>query len=230
VQGILLIDKPISWTSFDVVNYVRRIAATELGVKPKNLKVGHIGTLDPLATGLLVLLIGKEYTTRAQEMSKMDKVYKVEIVLGEITDSFDSETVPKKFSDKIPTLEEVQSVVNTFVGIIDQLPPAYSAIKVDGKRAYKLVRAGVVPDMKPRSVTIHQIDSLKYEYPKLEFSTNVSSGTYIRSLVNDIGKKLGTGGYMSGLQRVSIGKFLLSESISISNLNAELIKEHILLN
>jgi tRNA pseudouridine55 synthase len=228
VQGILLIDKPKSWTSFDVVNYVRRIVATEMNVKPKNLRVGHIGTLDPLATGLLVLLIGKEYTRRAMTMSKLDKVYEVEMHLGEVSDSFDSETETRAYSDKIPVPDQVNSVVSSFVGEISQLPPIYSALKVDGKRAYDLARAGITPELKPRPVTIYSIKDLFYEYPKLTFSANVSSGTYIRSLVNDIGQELGSGAYMSGLRRTSISDYLIENSISTNNLTAELIAAHLL--
>jgi tRNA pseudouridine55 synthase len=228
MQGILLIDKEKSWTSFDVVNYVRRMVADQMGVKPKNLKVGHIGTLDPLATGLLVLLIGKEYTKQATIMSKMDKVYKVDVCFGKVTDSFDSETEVRSFSDIIPNDTEVNEVVRSFVGNIEQMPPAFSALKVDGKRAYSLARSGLVPELKLRPVTIYSIEDIKYEYPKLSFVTNVSSGTYIRSLVNDIGLVLGCGAYMSGLKRVSIGSYLLENSVSTNNLSAEIISSHLI--
>jgi tRNA pseudouridine55 synthase len=228
MQGILLIDKEKSWTSFDVVNYVRRMVADQMGVKPKNLKVGHIGTLDPLATGLLVLLIGKEYTRQATTMSKMDKVYKVDICLGKVSDSFDSETEVRLFSDSIPNLKDIKSVVKSYIGNIEQMPPAYSALKVNGKRAYNLARSGIVPDLKARPVTIYSIETIKYEYPKLSFVTNVSSGTYIRSLVNDIGKDLGCGAYMTDLRRLSIGNYLIENSISTNNLSAEIISTHLL--
>jgi len=228
VQGILLIDKPKSWTSFDVVNFVRRIVANELNLKPKNLKVGHIGTLDPLATGLLVLLIGKEYTRKAILMSKMDKVYEVEMYLGKVSDSFDSETETREYNDAVPSLDQVKKIVSLFEGEISQLPPAYSALKINGKRAYNLARAGVIPELKPRPVTIYGVSDLRYDYPKLSFKVNVSSGTYIRSLVNDIGLGLSTGAYMSELRRTSIGDYQIENSISTNNLTAELIKAHLL--
>lgn len=228
MQGILLIDKAKDWTSFDVVNYIRRIIAVSQGLKPKQIKVGHIGTLDPLATGLLVLVIGKNYTVKAQSMSKLDKVYEVSLVLGETTDSYDMETEIKHYSNIVPSQIEVELVVKSFIGKISQIPPIYSALKVDGKRAYKLARSGKAPKMEARQVEIYSIRDLVYDYPKVTFVAEVSSGTYIRSLVNDIGIKLGTGAYMSDLRRTSISEFKITDAIDLDDMNAEQIYDHLI--
>src|SRR5258708_30667120 len=137
MQGILLVDKPAGWTSFDVVNYVRRIVAKAEGQRPKQVKVGHAGTLDPFATGLLVLLIGKEYTRRAGEFSKLDKTYEVTMKLGQTSTTGDPEGEITPVSDTIPDEKALQEALRAFRGHIEQTPPAYSAIKVDGQRAYK---------------------------------------------------------------------------------------------
>src|SRR5580704_17050835 len=138
MQGVLLVDKPAGWTSFDVVNYVRKIVATAEDKKPKHVKVGHTGTLDPFATGLLVLLIGKEYTRRASELSKLDKTYELTMRLGQTSTTGDPEGEITSVSETVPSLETLQQAVEPFRGPISQVPPAYSAIKVNGQRAYKL--------------------------------------------------------------------------------------------
>lgn len=228
MQGILLIDKPKTWTSFDVVNYVRKMVATVEGKKPKNTKVGHTGTLDPLATGLLVLLIGKEYTRRAGEFSKLDKTYQVTMKLGETSTTGDGEGEKTAVSDTIPSQKTVLEALEGFRGEIMQVPPAFSAMKVNGQRAYKLAREGKAVELEARPVTISAIMLTSYEYPYVEFTADASSGTYIRSLVEDIGKVLGSGAYMSDLRRTRIGQFelksahgvqeeaLLSHSITVS--------------
>jgi tRNA pseudouridine55 synthase len=190
MQGVLLVDKPAGWTSFDVVNYVRRIVATAEGKKPKHVKVGHTGTLDPFATGLLVLLIGKEYTRRAGELAKLDKTYEMTMKLGETSTTGDPEGEITPVSDRVPTLEELQKAVDQFKGEISQIPPAYSAIKINGQRAYKLARAGQEVVIEPRKVTIHSLEILDYTYPEVKLRAAVSSGTYIRTLVSDLGATL----------------------------------------
>lgn len=215
MQGLLLIDKPADWTSFDVVNYIRRIVATTEGKKPKNVKVGHTGTLDPAATGLLVLLIGKEYTRRASELSKVDKTYDVTMTLGKTSTTGDSEGEITAVNDTIPTNDEISAALTSFMGQIDQVPPQFSAIKIDGQRAYKLARAGQVVEIAARPVTIHSIELTSYEYPLITFTASVSSGTYIRSLVEDVGNKLGTGAYMSALRRTVVGKFKLEDAVTV---------------
>jgi tRNA pseudouridine55 synthase len=213
MQGLLLVDKPAGWTSFDVVNYVRRVVATSEDKKPKNVKVGHTGTLDPFATGLLVLLIGKEYTKKAGEYSKLDKTYEVTMKLGSTSTTGDPEGEIEEVSDTAPTREAVQEAVEQFRGQITQVPPAYSAIKVDGQRAYKLARAGKEVKIEPRTVTINRLEIISYDYPEVKLVADVSSGTYIRTLVEDIGKALKTGAYTTDLRRISVGKFDIAEAL-----------------
>jgi tRNA pseudouridine55 synthase len=211
-QGLLLVDKPKTWTSFDVVNYVRRQVATANGTKPKNTKVGHTGTLDPMATGLLVLLIGKEYTRRAGELSKLDKTYDVTMKLGETSTTADEEGEKTVVSDTVPTQKAILEALERLQGHIMQVPPAFSAMKINGQRAYKLAREGKTVELEARPVTIHSSELTSYDYPYVRFTSRVSSGTYIRSLVVDLGELLKTGAYMSDLRRTSIGDFQLSEA------------------
>ena len=217
MQGILLIDKPKTWTSFDVVNYVRKMVATAEGKKPKNTKVGHTGTLDPLATGLLVLVVGKEYTRRAGEFSKLDKTYEVTMKLGETSTTGDDEGIKIPVSDTTPTEKAVLEALEGFRGEIMQVPPAFSAMKVDGQRAYKLAREGKPVQLEARPVTISTMTLTKYAYPYVEFTADVGSGTYVRSLVEDIGKVLGTGAYMSDLRRTKIGQFTLGRAHTVQD-------------
>ena len=210
-----MIDKSKGWTSFDVVAKVRGMVKQSTG--QKRPKVGHAGTLDPLATGLLIILVG-DYCKKAQEYSKLDKTYEVQLKLGETSTTDDAEGKITKTSDKIPSKDEVLEVINSFVGEIQQTPPIFSAIKIDGKRAYKLAREGEQPEMKPRPVTIHSISHFEYNYPLVEFTTEVSSGTYIRSLARDIGEKLNTGAYMTRLKRTTIGAFDLKQATQVENI------------
>jgi tRNA pseudouridine55 synthase len=217
VNGILLIDKPKNWTSFDVVAKVRGMVRAETGQKKP--KVGHAGTLDPLATGLLIVLVGKDATKRQSEFMKLDKEYQVELTLGQTSTTDDDEGEKTQVSDNQPSESEVKEVVNSFVGEIQQVPPIFSAIKVDGKRAYKQARAGKEVKMEPRTVTIYSISDFEYSYPVVRFTAKVSSGTYIRSLARDIGEKLGTGAYMSNLRRTQIGNHCLKDAQNIDNLS-----------
>ena len=227
MQGILLIDKPKTWTSFDVVNFVRKFVAAAEGKKPKNTKVGHCGTLDPLATGLLVLVVGKEYTRRASEFSKMDKIYEVTMKLGETSTTGDDEGTKTPVSDTIPGEKAVTEALKKFTGNIMQTPPAFSAMKVNGQRAYKLAREGKPVEMEARPVTIISNELTNYDYPYVTFTSHVSSGTYIRSLVEDIGAELDTGAYMSDLRRTKIGDFDLANAISIEGLTEERVAENL---
>ena len=212
MDGIVLIDKPKGWTSFDVVAKIRGQLKRETGLKKP--KVGHTGTLDPLATGLLIIVTGS-YCKRASEFSKLDKVYEAELILGQTSSTDDDEGEKFKKSDHQPSLEEVQTVLNTFVGEQMQLPPAFSAIKIDGKRAYKLAREGKEVIIEPRPVKIYELHGVTYDYPKVSLTVNVSSGTYIRSLARDIGEKLGTGAFLSGLRRTSVGDYKIKDAIAI---------------
>ncbi len=211
MQGILLVDKPKGWTSFDVVNFVRRNVATEVGKKPKNVKVGHTGTLDPFATGLLVLLVGKEYTRQAQSLSKVDKTYEVTMRFGATSTTGDPEGEITKAEGAIPTKEQLQAVLARFTSEISQIPPAYSAIKIDGQRAYNLARAGKEVKIEPRIITIHKLELVSYDYPEARLVTEVSSGTYIRTLVEDIAVALDTVAYTTELRRTHVGEFSIED-------------------
>lgn len=221
MEGFLFVDKPEGWTSFDVVNYVRKMVANLENKKPKNVKVGHTGTLDPSATGLLMLCVGKNYTKKVPEYIKQDKTYEVEILLGKNSTTADKEGDISFVSNKKPSFEEINTVLESFIGEIDQVPPIFSAIKIDGKRAYDLARSGKKVEMQSRKVKIYSITDVKYEYPKLSFDTRVGSGTYIRSLAVDIGEKLETGAYMSNLRRTSIGDATIQQALAKSDLTPE---------
>jgi len=226
MNGILLVDKPKEWTSFDAVNKVRRlIQYSELNVTgKKRFPVGHTGTLDPMATGLLVLLLGK-YTKKAPELTKLDKVYEVTMRLGQTSSTGDVEGEKADVSDLQPTKTEVETALQQFVGDSMQTPPAYSAIKINGQRAYKLARAGKEVTIEPRPVHIETITLDSYEYPLVHFTAHVSSGTYIRSLVEDVGKVLGTGAYMSDLRRTKVGSFDIKKAIPMEQISLEAISD-----
>lgn len=224
MQGILLVDKPKSWTSFDAVNFVRSMVAKHNGTKPKNTKVGHCGTLDPLATGLLILVVGKEYTRRAGEFSKLDKVYDVTMKLGETSTTGDEEGDKTHVSDYMPDESAVKSALLKFSGDIMQTPPQFSAMKINGQRAYKLARAGKPVELEARPVTIHANTFVSYEYPYVRFTSHVSSGTYIRSLVEDIGAELKTGAYMSDLRRTHIAEWDIADATIVSDLTDDLLQ------
>ncbi len=245
MDGLLLIDKPAGWTSFDVVAKVRgtlaryqlSVVSSQFGQTTDNrqqvtpstkVKVGHTGTLDPLATGLLVLVLGS-YCKRAQEFSKLDKTYEVTMKLGETSTTGDREGTVTAYENAQVTKSVrphdfcyfVEETLQEFVGEIWQTPPVYSAVKVGGQRAYKLARAGKEVKLEPRKVTIHDIRLTDYSYPEVKFTAHVSSGTYIRSLVEDLGTKLGTGAYMSDLRRTTVGQFSLQDALPIDQLSAE---------
>ena len=228
MDGFLLVDKPLDWTSFDVVNKVRGTIARDQGVRPKRVKVGHSGTLDPKATGLLVLAIGKG-TKSLEQYLKLDKTYEATVQLGATSssDDVDGEIIQKEGSLE-PSKDSVLETLNTFVGEIEQVPPIFSAIKIDGRRAYSLARSGQQPVMKPRTVCIHSIKSVQYSWPELTFITEVGSGTYIRSLARDIGEKLEVGGYLTALRRTKVGNFSIADAINIDDLNIELIQSSLI--
>lgn len=198
-----------------MVAKVRRVLGDQAG---KKIKVGHTGTLDPLATGLLILVIGS-HTKRAVEFSRLDKTYVCELTLGAISTTGDNEGKITSVSDMVPDKKQIKNAIAQAVGTYKQIPPAYSAIKVKGQEAYKLARAGRELKMEPRVVTIYKIENVEYNYPKLSFETKVSSGTYIRSLASDIGAKLGTGAYLSSLRRTKVGKFDIEDATTIAQLS-----------
>lgn len=217
MQGILLVDKPAGWTSFDVVNYIRKQVAGAEGKRPKQVKVGHAGTLDPFATGLLIVLVGKEYTRRAAEFSKLDKTYAVTMRLGQTSSTGDPEGVITPVSDRIPTQSDIKTALQKFTGKISQTPPAYSAIKIDGQRAYKLARAGKAVKIEPRQITINSLKLTAYNYPDVQCVADVSSGTYIRTLAEDLGHALGVGAYTTQLCRITVGSYQLSHATSVKS-------------
>ncbi|HVU58364.1 MAG TPA: tRNA pseudouridine(55) synthase TruB [Puia sp.] len=203
----LLIDKPLDWTSFDVVRKIRGM------VKIK--KVGHAGTLDPLATGLLIVCTGK-YTKRINEYMAQEKEYTGSITLGATTPTFDLESEPENFSDhSFITMELLQQAVSQLTGPIKQVPPIHSAIKKDGQRVYELARKGREVKLDPRPVTIHVFEITDVSLPVVRFRVVCSTGTYIRSLANDLGAILGCGGYLSSLRRTRIGNFPIEEAMTM---------------
>lgn len=223
LEGILLIDKPEGWTSFDVVAKVRGVIKQSSGNK---IKIGHTGTLDPFATGLLILVLGT-YTKRASEFSKLDKTYEAKLVLGSTSTTGDPEGEIILRSDEKPAEDNIKAVLKGFVGEIEQKPHIYSAVKINGQRAYKLARKGQIPDIKTRKITVHSINEVKYNYPELSFIASVSSGTYIRTLAEDIGQKLSTGAYLSALMRQAVGRFDVSDALSLQNIDYDAIKKHL---
>ncbi len=228
MNGYLLVDKPKGWTSFDVVNKVRSLVQ-QSGLNTtgkKRFPVGHTGTLDPLATGLLVILVG-DYTKRAEGLSKQDKTYEVTMKLGLTSTTGDEEGEKTTVSDNKPDIKTVEATIKSFEGESEQLPPIYSAIKVAGQRAYKLARQGKEVKLEPRPIKIYNIDHVAYKYPQVSFTARVSSGTYIRSLVEDIGRKLSTGAYMSNLKRTKIASYDLKDALDMSELSAEQIYQRL---
>lgn len=210
---IILIDKPAGISSFGVVARVRRYLTNLAGHR---VKVGHCGTLDPFATGLLILVTGKN-TRRASEFSGLDKVYRAVIRLGATSTTGDPEgEITDCDVAHMPNRDEVVAALQQFIGQITQTPPMYSAIKINGRRAYQLARAGQVVDMPSRQVTIYDIRLISYNYPDLTIETKVSSGTYIRSLAIDIGEVLHTGAYVTELRRLSVGEFTVDEAVALS--------------
>lgn len=214
---IILVDKPTGISSFGVVARVRRYLTKQAGHK---IKVGHCGTLDPFATGLLILVSGKN-TKRAGEFSGLNKEYEATIYLGARSSTGDPEGEIEQVSDRQPSLSEIKKVISEFVGKVTQTPPVFSAIKINGRRAYQLARKGRKIDMPSRQVTIYDINIESYIYPYLVIKTKVSSGTYIRSLAQDIGEALGVGAYTTQLRRLSVGEYSVSEAKSLEDFTVQ---------
>jgi len=210
-DGIILIDKPTSMTSFGVVARVRRVLSAKNG---KKAKVGHTGTLDPFASGLMIIVVGKE-CKNAGDYSKLDKTYEATVRLGQTSTTGDPEGEISDFSETIPSQAEIKNALAKHIGEISQRPPIYSAIKVGGERAYKLARHGKEFEIPMRQITIFSLDLIDYRYPYLKIRTHVSSGTYIRSLAEDIGKLLGTGAYCTELRRISIANWDINQAVTL---------------
>lgn len=224
MDKIVLVDKPQGWTSFDVVAKIRgRLRALYLaqGIKPtkRQLKVGHAGTLDPFATGLLIILLS-DATKQADKFLKLDKTYEFTAVLGATSTTGDPEGEIVENNDSMAVSKaEIEAVLEKLIGVVTQTPPIYSAIKIDGKRAYKLAREGKEVEMPARQVCINRLVLTSFEYPTLKCICDVSSGTYIRTLVEDIGKSLGTGAYCSQLRRTKIGDKSIKQAKTIDNID-----------
>ncbi|MDP2934541.1 MAG: tRNA pseudouridine(55) synthase TruB [bacterium] len=232
MDGILIINKSAGPTSHDVVDCIRKIT----GIR----KVGHAGTLDPFAEGVLIILIGKATKSQSKFM-EMDKTYIGTLKLGETTDTYDTTGVKSKTQNprlRSPSFggqakfkineNKIQKTLKTFIGEIKQIPPIYSAIKIKGETAYKLARRGIKPKLKPRKVKIYNIKILNYKWPRLKIEVKCGKGTYIRSLAHDIGKKLGCGAYLEKLIRTKIGKFNIKNSIKLERLNSQSLPKKIL--
>jgi tRNA pseudouridine55 synthase len=206
---VLLINKPLHWTSFDVVKKLR--------YKLKIKKIGHAGTLDPLATGLLIVCSGK-MTKSINDFMGMEKEYTGSLVIGQTTASYDLETIPTEPVDiEHINAEAIQNAFASFTGIIQQTPPLHSAIKVNGKRAYELARAGEITELKKREVEIKEFEVVNIDLPRIDFRVVCSKGTYIRSLARDVGEALGVGAYLSALCRTRIGTFRLEDALDIED-------------
>lgn len=208
-NGILLVDKAAGSTSFYLVSLLRRLTKIE--------KIGHAGTLDPFATGVMIMLIGREFTRRSDEFLNKDKEYRATLQLGLATDTYDIEGQITSRSDKIPTLKEIELALSTFQGEILQIPPMYSAKKVDGKKLYDLARKGITIERQPVKVQL-QINLLNYQYPMLDIEVTCSKGTYIRSLAHDIGQSLSCGAHLFELARIRSGPFHLGQCIPQAHL------------
>lgn len=212
-DGIILIDKPAGMTSFGVVARIRRVLSKQAG---KKVKVGHTGTLDPFATGLMILTVGKE-CKNAGTYTKLDKEYEATFRLGQTSSTGDPEGALTDISALEPPRERVEKVLNEFTGKILQKPPIFSAIKINGQRAYHLARNGQEVEIPTRQVTVYSLELLDYNYPEVKLRTHVSSGTYIRSLAVDIGETLRTGAYCCQLRRTRIAEWRVEDAKKLAD-------------
>jgi tRNA pseudouridine55 synthase len=219
MDGLLLVNKPVGPTSFDVIRQLRRLT----GVR----KIGHAGTLDPLASGLMLVLFGSA-CKQAMRLTKLDKRYLAEIRLGANSTTGDGEGVKIAVSDRVPERNDIEQALMKLTGGIAQTPSAYSAIKINGKEAYKRVRAGETVEMPSRQVHIYENRLVGFQYPVVELDAKVSSGTYIRTLAEDLGRELGTGAYLSGLVRIEVGKYLGDDALALDGATASEVKLRLL--
>ena len=226
IEGeIFHVDKPLKWTSFDVVKRIRGILSRRTG--KKKLKVGHAGTLDPLATGVMTIVTGKS-TKLIEELQAHTKEYVATIRLGATTPSYDLETeVDAEYPWEHITREGVEETLTKFIGRIQQTPPAYSACKIDGKRAYKMARKGKEVNIKPKELVIDEIELLSFEMPTIVIRVVCSKGTYIRALARDIGEALGSGGHLTALRRTRVGSVRVENCHSVDDLTKILENEQI---
>jgi tRNA pseudouridine55 synthase len=221
---VLLIDKPLKWSSFQAVNKLKYVLKNQLNL-PKKFKIGHAGTLDPLATGLLIICTGK-FTKRITEIQAQAKEYTGTIVLGATTPSYDLETeIDATFSTEHITDTLILETTKQFIGEIDQKPPVFSAIKKDGKRLYEHARAGEEVEIKSRKTTIHEFEITRIQLPEVDFRVTCSKGTYIRSLAFDFGLALQSGGHLSALRRTKIGDYSVENGITPDDFEKSLLDE-----
>ena len=228
LNGLLIIDKQPGFTSMDVCALLR--TRLRRGGAPKRVKVGHAGTLDPMATGVLVVLIGRA-TRLCDTLMTHEKEYEATIDLAHRSDTDDAEgdITPAPMSEPLPTREAVLAALATFVGVIAQRPPAFSALKVGGKRAYALAREGAAPVLQPRPVTIHCLSLLEYAWPFARVHVRCGKGTYIRSLARDLGEALGAGGMLTALRRTRVGEFDLTRALTLNQVPDVLTQSDLLL-
>ena len=220
---IILLDKPLDWTSFQAVNKLKYKLKNEFNL-PKKFKIGHAGTLDPRATGLLIVCTGK-FTKKIQEIQDAPKEYLTEIKIGVQTESYDTEKPEILQQDYSHISEEfIKETLEKFIGEIDQKPPVFSAIKIDGNRAYDLARKGQEVEMKSRKTTIHYLNNIEIDLPFVRFTVGCSKGTYIRSLAHDIGQALEVGAYLTNLRRTKIGDY------SVENASSEILENEFRFN
>jgi tRNA pseudouridine55 synthase len=218
-NGIVNVNKPPGWTSRDVVNRIDRLC--------RPAKAGHAGTLDPLATGVLVICVGQA-TRLIEYVQRMRKRYRATFLLGRSSETDDTEGDVTVVADAaMPSRMEIDSVLQRFVGLISQRPPAHSAIKVQGRRAYQLARQGAAVELAPRIVEIHSLRVLHYDYPTLDLDIDCGSGTYVRALGRDLAAELGTTAVMSALERTAIGAFRVEEAVALDELSAETVAKHL---
>lgn len=210
-KGFLLVDKSIDYSSFYLIKLLRKLTSIK--------KIGHAGTLDPFASGLMILLIGKDFTTKSDQFINLDKEYFATLHLGVTTDTFDTEGKILSQSDTIPSLDQIKSALLSFNGTIEQMPPMFSAKKVQGKKLYELARKGIEIERKKVKLFV-KTELVSYKYPYLNLNISCSKGTYIRSIADDLGKALDCGAHLSALKRTRIGPFELSKAISQEDLQA----------
>jgi len=218
ISGLLPINKSIGATSFSLVKILRKLTNVS--------KIGHAGTLDPFASGVMLLLIGKNYTTRADELVVLDKEYFATVSLGTATNTYDTEGNITNSSDYIPKIDEIKDAIDQFQNDISQIPPMFSAKKVNGKKLYELARKGITIERKPQIVNV-KTTLISYDYPTLTIQVKCSKGTYIRSIANDLGEMLNTYGHLSSLTRLRVGPYLLEDCIDQKDLNDQSLERFI---
>lgn len=218
---VILIDKPLEWTSFQVVNKVRWLLRKQFQLQ--KLKVGHAGTLDPLATGLLILCTGK-FTKKIEQFQAQEKEYTGIITLGATTPSYDLETeINQTFDISKITEEQILEATSLFLGEIEQQPPVFSALKKEGKRLYEFARAGEAIEVPKRKITIFTFEITKIDLPQVSFRIVCSKGTYIRSIAHDFGKSLNNGGHLSALRRTKIGEFSIEKAVTLEEFQSHFL-------